>query len=159
MQQRSKRQPKVKKTALVQAVDLLARQAHSKKKLTDKLKQRDYEPEEVEMAIERLVERGYLNDEDLCQQQFGRYYDESHYSVKQICYKLMNRGFDDALVRSCIPEYTDEREELAAKRNLQIKYKKAADAAKMMQYLYGKGFSFGIARRAVEAFCQAVEIE
>jgi len=159
MQQRSKRQPKVKKTALVQAVDLLARQAHSKKKLTDKLKQREYEPEEVELAINRLVERGYLNDEDLCQQQFQRYYDESHYSVKQISYKLMNRGFEDAVVRACIPSYTDEREAAAARRNLQIKYKKPADSAKMMQYLYGKGFSFSIARRAVESFCQDREEE
>ena len=150
--QPSTRQPKSKKTALVQAVDLLARQAHSTKKLTDKLKQRAYEAEEIQGAIERLTARGYLNDEELCRHQFQRYFEESHYSVKYICYKLMNKGFADSLVRACIPRSTEEREQAAALRSLQLKFKAAVPEAKLMQYLYGKGFSVGSARRAIEEF-------
>jgi len=157
--QPSTRQPKSKKTALVQAVDLLARQAHSTKKLTDKLKQRAYDPEEIEQAIGRLTERGYLNDEDLCQRQFQRYLEESHYSVKYICYKLMNKGFSDDLVRSCIPTSTEERERGAALRNLQLKFKASVPAAKLMQYLYGKGFAMGPARQAIEEFQTDAQID
>lgn len=158
--QPSTRQPKSKKTALVQAVDLLARQAHSTKKLTDKLKQRAYEPEEIEGAIERLTARGYLNDEELCRHQFQRYFEESHYSVKYICYKLINKGFADSLVRSCIPKSTEEREQAAALRNLRLKFNKAAaPEAKLMQYLYGKGFSVGAARRAIEEFQTAAQAD
>ena len=92
-----------KKTALVQAVDLLARQAHSTKKLADKLKLRDYEPQEIENAIGILTQRGYLNDEDLCRQQFQRYFTESRCSVRYICCKLMNQGFASDPAR-CFPD-------------------------------------------------------
>ena len=41
---------KSNKTALVQAVDLLARQEHSTQKLREKLRQRGYEEEEIEVT-------------------------------------------------------------------------------------------------------------
>ena len=48
---------KSNKTALVQAVDLLARQEHSTQKLREKLRQRGYEEEEIEAAT-RMPVRG-----------------------------------------------------------------------------------------------------
>jgi Uncharacterized protein conserved in bacteria len=148
-----------KKTALVQAVDLLARQAHSTKKLADKLKQREYEPQEIEAAVSTLTQRGYLNDEDLCRQQFQRYFTESRCSVRYICCKLMNHGFAPELVKACVPRFIDDREQAAALRTLQLKYRSAAKPEKMQQYLYGKGFSLGIARQAVDCFRKDEEIE
>ena len=84
---------KSNKTALVQAVDLLARQEHSTQKLREKLRQRGYEEEEIEAAIQRLEEKHYLNDEDACARQFQYLYENSRSSVKQIQAKLMQRGF------------------------------------------------------------------
>ena len=58
------------KTALVYAVDLLAARAYSEKQLTDKLKRRGYSETEIAAAMQRLTERHYIDDGDLCQRQY-----------------------------------------------------------------------------------------
>ena len=46
-----------KKTALMYAVDLLARQEQSEKRLREKLARKGYEEEEIEAALARLHEK------------------------------------------------------------------------------------------------------
>ena len=146
------RQPKTKKTALVQAVDLLARQEQSTNKLREKLQQRGYAGDEIEAAIQRLEERHYLDDADACARQFQFLYEESRQSVRQICAKLMQRGFESSLVRECVPRDIYEREKKAAMRCLSLKFRPSAEEQKMMQHLYRKGFDSSAIRAAVEEF-------
>lgn len=148
---------KPKKTALMVAVDLLARQEQSENKLREKLVRKGYAEEEIQQAIHRLEEMHYLNDEDACARQFAFLYEESRSSVRQICVKLMQRGFDSSLVKACIPADTFEREKAAALRVLSLKFKPAADRQKMMANLYRKGFDSSAIRAAVETFCQEEE--
>ena len=145
---------KSNKTALVQAVDLLARQEHSTQKLREKLRQRGYEEEEIEAAIQRLEEKPYLNDEDACARQFQYLYENSRSSVKQIQAKLMQRGFESSLIRSCIPADTFQRETRAALHCLRLKFRAGAEARKMMQHLYTRGFDSSAMRAAIDAFQQ-----
>jgi len=147
-------QKKNKKTALVQAVELLSKRAHSKKSLEDKLKIRGYEETEITMAIARLTELGYLNDEELCQRQFQRYLTESKYSAKYICCKLLQKGFSNTLVKSCKSFSSNEREAAAALKNLELKFKKTVEPEpfKLMKYLYTKGFEEKAIQQAVTAF-------
>ena len=149
-----KRPRKPKKTALMAAVDLLARQEQSENKLREKLTRKGYEVEEIDQAITRLVEMRYLNDADACARQFAFLYEESRSSVRQICVKLMQRGFESSLVKSCIPADTFERETAAALRVLSLKFKPSADRQKMMANLYRKGFDSSAIRAAVDRFCQ-----
>ena len=146
------RQPKTKKTALVQAVDLLARQEQSTNKLREKLQQRGYTEDEIEAAIQRLEERHYLDDADACARQFQFLYEESRQSVRQICAKLMQRGFESSLVRECVPRDIYEREKKAAMRCLSLKFRPSAEEQKMMQHLYRKGFDSSAIRAGVEEF-------
>ncbi|WP_407047832.1 regulatory protein RecX [Selenomonas sp. GACV-9] len=158
MTEESARRPrKPKKTALMTAVDLLARQEHSEKKLREKLLRKGYAEVEVQQAIDRLVEMHYLNDADACARQFEFLYHESRSSVRQICVKLMQRGFESSLVKDCIPSDTFEREKAAALRVLALKFKPSADRQKMMANLYGKGFDSSAIRAAVTEFCQGEE--
>ena len=113
------------------AVDLLARQEQSEQKLRDKLARKGYELEEIDKAVARLIEMQYLNDEDACARQFEFLYQESRSSVRQITIKLRQRGFDNNLIRECIPADTFEREKAAALRVLAMKYKPSADRQKM----------------------------
>jgi len=157
-------QKKSKKTALVQAVDLLSKRAHSRKHLADKLKLRGYEAAEITLAIARLTELGYLNDEELCQRQFQRYLNESKYSAKYICCKLLQKGFENSLVKSCKSFSSDEREAAAALKNLELKFKKTVtpEPLKFMKYLYTKGFEEKAIQQAVTAFkmlCSDNDIE
>ena len=145
------------KTALVTAVDYLARQAHSEKKLREKLERKGFSEEEIDAAIARLIGQGYLDDTDLCTQQFMALYNENRNSVRQICSKLMQRGFDRDLVRSVVPENTFEREVATAEGILAMKYKPTEKIQKMMANLYQRGFSVDVAHHAVENFTEDAE--
>lgn len=154
---KSGRKNATEKTALVTAVDYLARQAHSEKKLREKLQRKGFPQEEIDAAIERLIERKYLDDADLCAQQFMYLYNESRYSVRQIFVKLMQRGFDKELIRSAVPPDTVEREAAAAERVLIMKFKPTDKKQKMMANLYQKGFSVDTAHAAVRNFTEGAE--
>ena len=145
------------KTALVTAVDYLARQAHSEKKLREKLERKGFPEEEIDAAIARLIERGYLDDSDLCAQQFMYLYNEKRNSVRQICAKLIQRGFNHDLVWSVVPEDTFEREIATAERLLAMKYQPTDNRQKMMANLYQKWFSVDAAHHAVENYTEGAE--
>ena len=154
---KSGRKNATEKTALVTAVDYLARQAHSEKKLREKLQRKGFPQEDIDAAIERLIERKYLDDADLCAQQFMYLYNESRYSVRQIFVKLMQRGFDKELIRSAVPPDTAERAAAAAERVLAMKFKPTDKKQKMMANLYQKGFSVDTAHAAVRNFTEGAE--
>ncbi len=149
-------------SALEKATALLARQEQSSKRLRDKLRLRGYEQEEIDAAIARLQEKRYLNDEEACQRQFEFLYEESRQSVRQICAKLMQRGFESSLVHSCIPKDGNavyERESKAADKCLYLSFKPGADEQRMLRYLYSRGFENSICRSAVERFQESWESE
>lgn len=147
------------KTALVAAVDILARQEHSEKKLVEKLTRKGYAEDEIAGAIARLKEKHYLDDEAACQRQFDYLYNESRKSVMQICVKLTQRGFASSLVRACVPSDIFARESAAALKFLQLKYKPTADRQKMMASLYRAGFQGSAIHAAIDDFCADDEDE
>ena len=156
-EQRKRARKAAYKTALMTAVDYLSRQAYSEKKLREKLDRKGFPAEEIDDAVARLIERHYLDDTDLCAQQFMYLYNENRSSVRQICAKLMQRGFDHDLVRSVVPEDTFEREIAVAERLLSMKFKPTDAHQKMMAHLYQKGFSLDTAHTAVRMFTEDAE--
>lgn len=156
MRARKTQKQKPKPTALEKAVELLARQEQSSTRLREKLRQRDYEAEEIDAAIARLEDRHYLNDEESCARQYQKLYEESGMSVRQIEQKLLTRGFPSSLVRASAPkdEGREERELNAALRSLRSRFRAAAFRAKMKQFLYRRGFSYGICDSATSAFLE-----
>ncbi len=153
---RTRTTQKPKPTALEKAVALLARQEQSSAKLREKLRQRGYAPEEIDAAIARLEERHYLNDEEACARQYQKLYEETGMSVRQIEQKLLTRGFPSSLVRASAPKEAgrDERDLGAALRSLRSRFHAAAPRAKMKQFLYRRGFSYGICDSATSAFLE-----
>ena len=156
MRARKTQKQKPKPTALEKAVELLARQEQSSARLREKLRQRDYEAEEIDAAIARLEERHYLNDEESCARQYQKLYEESGMSVRQIEQKLLTRGSPPSLVRASAPkeEGREERELNAALRSLRSRFRAAAPRAKMKQFLYRRGFAYGICDSATSAFLE-----
>lgn len=144
--------PQEQRTALVCAADLLARQEQSRRRLHDKLRRRGYGEEETAAALDRLEERHYLDDEELCRRQFRFLYESSRNSVRQIMAKLMTRGFSRELVEACVPEDASARDQAAAAKQLRVKFRPEADRRKMMASLCRAGFSPDDARIAVEGF-------
>ena len=156
MRARTTQKQKPKPTALEKAVELLAAREQSKRRLTEKLRQRGYAAEEIDAAVLRLEERHYLNDEESCARQYQKLYEESGMSVRQIEQKLLTRGFPSSLIRASAPkgEEKEERERNAALRSLRSRFRAAAPRAKMKQFLYRRGFSYGICDSATSVFLE-----
>lgn len=151
-----KKPERPKPSALAKAVELLAGQEHSKRRLTEKLRIRGYEAEEIDGAVERLEERHYLDDEAACTRAYQRFYEDGAMSCRQIEQKLLTRGFPPALVRASAPQDPDrdEREKKAAVRSLRGKFHGPSQTEKMKQFLYRRGFSYEVCDAAVEAFLE-----
>lgn len=156
------------KTALMKAADLLLRQEQSSKVLRRKLlsQKYSYSESEVDSALKVLQEKGYLNDNESCTQQFEFLYSAGELSVNQICVKLVKRGFDSDFIKSLIPTDSYEHDKKIAARlvekffmttnfselDAQSKYK---FKGKVYQKLFAKGFSSEIISATVEDFCNA----
>lgn len=157
---------KENKTALMKAADLLARQEQSSKVLRRKLLQKKYSEQETDAAIKTLQERNFLDDEETCRRQFEILYSEERLSVKQICIKLIQRGFDSAFVKNLIPSNYEEREIKIAERLLEKNFSaedflklSAQDKFKLKNKMYQKlsmrGLSSEIISTAIENFLLA----
>lgn len=151
------------KTALMKAAELLARREQSSKILRQKLLTKKYSESETDAAIKTLQERNYLNDEESCTRQFEILYSEEKLSVKQICMKLIQRGFDSSFVKNLIPADSDSHDKKIAKKILEKKIRTInfdeLDAkeilkakSKLYQNLAAKGFNSEIISAAMEKF-------
>lgn len=145
---------KKNKTALIAAVDYLAKRSHTEKEIRVKLTRKGYPPEEIEAAAETLKRRGYLDDEAFCLSCVERYVGENKHSMAYIRCKLAQKGFSGDLIDACMRGPHEEREAAAAANLVRMKraVSKNADPLALMKYLYGKGFQRDAIRKAVEDY-------
>ena len=154
---------KKNKTALMTAAELLARQEQSSKNLRQKLSARKFDSTEIDEAIKTLQQRNYLDDNETCRRQFENLYSEEKLSVRQICAKLIQRGFEPEFVKNLIPTDSEQHDLKAASRALEKKFSKVNFDKentqeffklknKIYQHLAMKGFSSEIISAAVETF-------
>ena len=149
---------KNKKTALMRAVDFLAKRDHSRNELKEKLLRAGFKDDEIAAAFEKLTARGYLDDAAFCRREFNRLYAENRASLRQIYDKLRRHGFSDEEIDRCRPENADEREKSVALKILAARYGAATkEPHKMNAYLYRKGFDGDICQSAVDEFLSTEE--
>jgi len=133
-------------------MNLLARREHSVKELQDKLLARDYELDEIQLALQTLTQEGLQSDERFIESfihaRMGRGSGPTKIKVE-----LRQRGVSDAL----IDEYLDERnahwyeiaEEVRKKKfgvGRPTDYKERAKQSRFLQY---RGFSSEHIRRTL----------
>ena len=145
--------PKIKKSALMKATELLANQEQSSKILRKKLLVRKFDPNEVDAAIDKLKKYNYLDDNEFCQRQFENFYAENKLSLRQILIKLVQRGFDKNFIENLIPDDFEERERLVAENLLAKKFSSAKfDKNKAWQFLAARGFDSDIISSTIDSF-------
>ncbi len=132
------------------AVDFLSRSDQSIRRLSEKLKQKEYCEEEIEETIQWLQDKHFLQEEEGCRRRFENLYTASSYSLRQIVAKLQQKGYARDMIEDCIPEDTDGREYDVAYKVAARKFKPGADKGKMYQHLCMKGFGYDVARNVVE---------
>lgn len=100
-----------------------------------------------ELITERLIERGYVDDE-----KFARYYVENRFvkkgvSQKRLKMELMKKGVDTEIIEEVLDERADEEEILKIIAKKRAKY----DDEKLVSYLCRQGFPYQLAQSLVAA--------
>ena len=99
-----------------------------------------------DLIVERLVERGYVDDV-----KFARYYVENRFvkkgvSCKRLKMELMKKGISQDVIDGVLNERSDEEEILKIIAKKRTKY----TDEKLVAYLCRQGFSYDLARDLVE---------
>lgn len=142
-----------KSTALQESVRLLSRRALSEKELRTKLSQKGYNSSEIDAAADRLISRGYLDDEALCKRLFDYYTNIGGHGLLYILGKIKMRGLWTDCLDEQIAGWRESGQEYEqAKIVAQQKFSRtrhAADKAKIARTLASKGFAPEIIVRIV----------
>jgi len=137
-----------KQTALHCGVGLLARREHSEFELRQKLNIREFHVDDIELAIERLLEKGYLSDErfaiSTCRYRanrgYGWYYISNELKQKGVCSTIIQQ-----LQNNCEIDWYLQAELAYNKRFGDLRIKDTQDGqkekAKRIRFLQYRGFS------------------
>jgi regulatory protein len=125
------------------SLHIIGRRSHSEHELQQKLHFKKYSYDAIENVIFRLKEYGYINDKNLAENLFNKYFQANKYSLKQILYKLKQRGLPDAIIHNLIDDHDDIEEWQSALKIVKVHFKTLDNTAKekIYRYLATKGFS------------------
>lgn len=118
------RQPK--KSAVGFMVDQLAKKDYSVRQLAEKLRSKGYDREEIQSAIHKALEWGYLDDRRVAKNFWQFHYEGHQYSLSRISQKLREKGFTDEVISELKAEYEEdvltERDRQVAERLARAKF-------------------------------------
>jgi regulatory protein len=154
MKRRSDNPDKPKRSAYDKALGLLARREHSRRELKTKLHQSGYEGDEATLAIERLGEQHY-QDDDRFAEILVRTRAAQGYGPQRIRAELKTHAVPDARIRELLDGAGVDWEASAADQ-LRRRYggkgpADHAERARRAQFLLRRGFAAATVRRATHA--------
>ena len=102
------------------------------------------EEDMLEDIIEYLKEANYINDYEFIEKQVKEYVNLKTMSIKEMQYKLYNKGLDRKLIEKYMDKHYDELKEYEHTCMEKIKSKKqnTMTEEEIQQYLYRKGYKF-----------------
>lgn len=104
----------------------------------------------MELVVERLIDKGYLDDE-----KFAAYYIENRYvrrgvSHRRLKVELQKKGVDPEIINRLLSqEARDENQEIM---KMIAKKRQKYDDNKLVNYLVRQGFGYQLAKEAVEQY-------
>lgn len=139
------------------AVNLLSFRSRSEKELRTRLKQKDYEENWIDQAIEKLKYYGYINDES-----FARMLARDKQNIKKLGSRgvkeeLRQKGIDKETIEEVLDEVFDRQKELEQAIELcEKKFRTLGEKdplpkrkQKVFQLLIRKGYTFEVANKAI----------
>lgn len=132
------------------AAYMLDSKAYSAKMLKEKLEDRGYKVEDIELSIEKLEEYGYLNDESLAKS-LARHFFEAGKAPRRIELELIKKGIPKEVAKKAAFEFEDDIKEkameIAAKMSPKNEKEKAKLARKLASLGYPQGVIYDILKR------------
>lgn len=122
------------------------------KKRTEQEVRQKFQNEDYNMMedmIEFLKEQKYIDDSDYIYRSINEYKALKNLSLKEVKYKLYQKGVDKSLVEDYFSENYEElyNYELKSAKNLYIKKAKEMEISDIKEFLYKKGYMSEIIRQ------------
>ncbi len=132
---------------------MLARREHSRLELKQKLQLRDFPLDEVELVLDKLIEKGWQSDERFCEA-FIRSRVAKGQGPQKIAYNLKSRGVNNILIANEMQNYVECWLELCQtlfeKKYQGIIPENPAEKAKQYKFLSSRGFPNDIIRQIIK---------
>lgn len=124
-------------------LNLISHRPRSEWELRDYLKRKDYDEDVITQTLNRLSERGYVNDLDFAQRWVATRRLLKSTSKRRLSQELRQKRISDDVISEVLEaDETDEPQvlrELVERKRKQTKYQ---DDLKLMQYLSRQGFNY-----------------
>lgn len=133
----------------IRAVDLISRRLRSERELREYAFRKQWTRDNTERVVDRLRERGYLNDEKFAESFVRSRSNTRNFSAKRMKVELRKKGIKPELIAKVLAE-SDEYDEKTSLNNLIMKKRnKYDDERKLIAYLARQGFSYDDIRSAL----------
>lgn len=126
------------------SLQLIARRPRSTWEVEQYLKRKSYETDIIKTIVERLQDKGYLDDAAFADAWVRNRRLLKSRSKRKLHQELMQKRVPDQIIRACLD--ADETDDTAVLRDLieqKRKLPRYQDRQKLMRYLSGQGFSYG----------------
>ena len=126
-----------------------------KKRSKQEVKNKFYNSIENEMLnniIEELEENGYINDNNYIERAVNEFIALNNLSLKEVKYKLMNKGISSNLIEDYISSHEEEMQnyEINSAKTIILKKQNSMDEDALMQFLVKKGYKTSNIKQAIE---------
>ena len=136
----------------VRALDLISRRPRSQREIRDYAFRKQWTKSNTERVIERLLERGYLDDAKFAEIFARSRANLRNYSTKRMKLELRKRGVASDIVDQVLTD-SENFDENAALKNLIAKKRNRYDnEQKLIAYLARQGFSYDKIKSALSDY-------
>lgn len=143
------------KSALSAALHYLSYQDRTKKEMIEYLQKKGFHPAEIDEAVVRLKDYGYINDADYAQRVSAKTQSHPAKGRNTLPRKLANKGIPEAIVEQTMDEYdesVDTEKALVLANKLMLNaldkpWKKNVD--QISRKLFSRGFSSEVIRTVI----------
>lgn len=134
------------------ALRLLGRRNHSGLEIRRKLKYRDFEPDAIDHALNRLTENKYLNDQAFAIEWVNYRMNNAPRSRRLMAQELRHKGINEAQIDAALVHVDELALAKACIQRQRRRWQRLAEPMrrlKMLTHLNNKGFSYAISQAAV----------
>jgi regulatory protein len=125
------------------ALNLISHRMRSEWEIRDYLRRKEYEASVHDRVVQKLIDRGYINDEDFAKRWVENRRLLKATSKRRLAQELKQKRVADDIIQSVLA--ADETDEIAVLRELierKRKQTKYQDDLKLMQFLARQGFDY-----------------
>lgn len=126
----------------IRAVDLISRRLRSEREIRDYARRKQWTEDNTERVIDRLCERGYLNDERFAESFVRSRANTRNFSAKRMKVELQKKGVKPDIITNILAESDDYDEMAALRKMIAKKINKYDDERKLVAYLARQGFKY-----------------